>query len=213
MVCDEPGTSPCCSACRALLPWQGCACELCAEPLIEPGICGRCQQRRPAQRAAFAALAYQAPVVQLMTRFKYAADPACGEALVDLLTEGIIRADEPMPEALIAVPLHRNRLRVRGFNPAHSIARGLAKRLDIPLLDRGLRRLRDTPSQVGLSADDRRRNMRRAFVATRPVYGSLALVDDVLTTGSTAAAAAQALKSAGVEAVSVWAVARARQPA
>lgn len=186
---------------------------MCAEPLIEPGICGRCQQRRPAQRDAFAALAYQAPVAQLMTRFKYTADPVCGEALTALLSIGLARSGTPLPEALIAVPLHRNRLRLRGFNPAHDIARGLARRLDLPLVTEGLQRRRDTPAQVGLSAEDRRRNMRRAFVAQLPAYRSLALVDDVLTTGSTAGDAARALSDAGVERVSVWAVARARHPA
>ena len=178
----------------------------------EPGICGRCQQHRPAQRSAFSALAYQAPMVQLIRRFKYNADPACGEALAELLSLGLARRAEPLPQALIAVPLHHNRLRQRGFNPAHSLARRLARRLDMPLVSKGLWRQRDTPSQVGLSAIERQRNMRKAFVAQPLAYRSLALVDDVLTTGSTASATAQALAAAGVEEVRVWTVARAKRP-
>jgi ComF family protein len=114
----------------------------------------------------------------------------------------------PEPPRLLAVPLHRRRLRERGYNQSALLARELRKRWALPAASGQLVRLRDTPPQVGLDRPSRRRNVAEAFgwqgppLAGRPVL----LVDDVATTGSTLEACGQALKAAGagrIEAVTL----------
>ena len=89
------------------------------------------------------------------------------------------------PELLIPVPLHDARLRQRGYDQAQAIARETARRLDIPVDARACRRLRATAPQTGLALADRRRNVRGAFTVQTPLAAShVAVVDDVMTTGS-----------------------------
>lgn len=114
------------------------------------------------------------------------------------------------PDVLLPVPLHNNRLRSRGFNQAYEIARPISRCLGIPV-DAGLcRRVLDTPSQTGLGAAERKRNHRNAFdVRENGMPISIAIIDDVITTGSTATAIATELKKCGAKKVQVWCVARA----
>ena len=107
------------------------------------------------------------------------------------------------PDLIAPIPLHRRRLRRRGFNPAGLLARRLARRLDLPFDPVALVRLRDTPSQTGLDARERRRNVAGAFRVERrePIPSRVWLVDDVVTTGATLAAAARELRDAGVGSV------------
>jgi ComF family protein len=118
--------------------------------------------------------------------------------------------DAERPDALIPLPLHRRRLRSRGFDQTLELARPLAKALAIPLLDDVLVRVRETAPQSRLDAPARRRNLSRAFAvragATLPAH--VALVDDVMTTGATLHAAAGALLRAGVARVDTWVCAR-----
>jgi ComF family protein len=100
--------------------------------------------------------------------------------------------------AVVCVPLHAERERLRGFNQSHLLAVELARRAERPYLPNALARNRDTPSQTGLSPDDRVANVRGAFVGTDALAGQrLALVDDVCTTGATLYACARALRRAG----------------
>jgi ComF family protein len=104
---------------------------------------------------------------------------------------------------VVPVPLHPRRLRRRGFNPAGLLARRLARRLELAFDPVALARARDTPSQTGLDARDRRRNVAGAFrfVGRGPAPARVLLVDDVVTTGATLAAAARALRRAGASSV------------
>ena len=117
-----------------------------------------------------------------------------------------------LPHVVVPLPLHPRRLRQRGFNPAQLLARSVARALDVRLAPGLLERMRDTPSQTGLDRRERHRNVRDAFRARagcRPPPRVL-LVDDVVTTGSTLAEAARALRRAG--ALEVAAVCAARTP-
>ena len=117
---------------------------------------------------------------------------------------------EPLPELVLPMPLHRSRFVARGFNQAEEIARHAARALGLPCNRRLLQRPRATLEQSELDAPARQRNVRGAFhLARRPAAACVALVDDVLTTGSTAAEAARMLKTGGVARVEVWVVARA----
>jgi ComF family protein len=117
---------------------------------------------------------------------------------------------ETAPDCLIPVPLHPQRLRERGFNQAAELARLLSRRCDTPWDPDSLVRVRAGRTQRGSRRGQRLHNMRGAFEwrGTRPCPARVALIDDVVTTGATARAAAACLKQAGATWVSVWAVAR-----
>jgi ComF family protein len=135
-----------------------------------------------------------------------------GELLAAAVAEALQRGAVDRPEILVPVPLHPRRLGERGFNQALEITRPLAKRLRVPVCADLCARVRPTAEQTGLAAAERRRNVRRAFVASRAAAGArVAVVDDVITTGSTAAAVAQALREAGSAHIQVWTAARAFQ--
>ena len=148
----------------------------------------------------------------LAQRFKFNRSFACGEVMARHMIRAITCQahdfHDPV-EALIPVPLHRSRQFMRVFNQSEVLARDLAKALRIPLSVRALRRVRRTPAQSGLSAQNRRRNLTGAFRAGSMQAKHVALVDDVMTTGATAGECARVLKRAGVELVSVWVAARA----
>lgn len=198
-----------CAVCRADLPLDAPACETCARPIAMAGVCGQCQRRPPPFDAALAALRYQSPVDWLVRRFKFDGRLSCGVVLGELLADTVAASDLDPPDALVPVPLHASRLQRRGFDQARELSRVLAWRLGIPIRDGLLQRVRATPAQSELDAGARRGNVRRAFHAFGRPPGAVALVDDVMTTGSTAAECARELKRAGCAWVSVWAAARA----
>ena len=122
------------------------------------------------------------------------------------------RAGRRCPDCLVAIPLSPQRQQARGFNHAREIARRVATQLGVPLAD-GLLRTRDTPPQAALRLAQRAANLRGAFDARGGFAArSVAIVDDVMTTGATLAAAAQALRAAGALRVEAWAVARTLPP-
>jgi ComF family protein len=130
--------------------------------------------------------------------------------LATLLLEHLLRSNrEQLPQLLIPVPLHRKRLQERGFNQAVELARPLSRQLDIPLDFSSCRRVRDTRSQSELHVRERQRNVRGAFKLSGKIEADhVALLDDVVTTGSTVTALAKVLRRTGVGRVDVWALAR-----
>jgi ComF family protein len=159
------------------------------------------------------ALAYEYPVDRLVTLAKFQARQDCARALGDLLADYLraarARGELAMPDVVIPVPLHRRRLARRGYNQAEEIAMPVAKMLRVPLARRVCRRRVDTAEQTSLTGAARRRNVRGAFGIDVSVANvSVAIVDDVLTTGSTVGELAAALRAADAAAVQVWAVAR-----
>jgi ComF family protein len=113
-----------------------------------------------------------------------------------------------LPDAVVALPLAPARQRARGFNQAAEIARSVARDCALPLAG-GLARVRDAPPQAGLQRSARISNLRDAFACDTSLAGRrVALVDDVMTSGATLAAAAQALRRAGAAGVEAWVVAR-----
>jgi len=152
-------------------------------------------------------------VDQLVTRAKFQSRADCALALGELMSVYLraarIGGDLSLPDVLVPVPLHRNRLARRGFNQAEEITKPLARMLRLPVLTRGCRRLVNTAEQTALSGAARRKNIRGAFRVTTNLDGACAaIVDDVLTTGSTVAELAATLRSSGADAVQVWVVAR-----
>lgn len=202
-----------CVDCAAELPRNRCCCARCALPLALPAaLCGQCQQHPPLWDAAWAPFRYGWPLDRLEARFKFGGDLATGRVLSTLWQ----REPRPLalPQALLAVPLHGGRLRQRGYNQALELARPMARALGVPLRTDALRRVRPTHAQTELDARARRRNVRGAFalVAGAALPMHVAVLDDVMTTGTTLAECVRVLKRAGVQRVDVWALARAPTP-
>ena len=195
IVCGGPGAHrrDLCASCHAALPWQ----TRTAVPSPPPGL-----------DAVHAVFDYRFPLDRLVPRLKFHADFAAGRALAQCMAEYLRHA--PRPDAVVTVPLHRSRLRRRGYDQALELARPLARALDLPLRTNLLQRRKPTVAQSRLDADARQRNLRDAFAAEQgaPLPAHVALVDDVMTTGATLQAAARALRAAGAHRVDAWVCAR-----
>ncbi|MFA0924009.1 ComF family protein [Xanthomonas fragariae] len=210
LVCAEAGTADydLCLSCRAALPDHGHACPCCATQLYDPdgvALCGQCLQHPPPLQRVHACFTYRWPVDGLLRRFKFHQDLAAGRLLSELMAKRC--AGLPRPHALVPVSLHRQRLRQRGYDQALELAKPLGRALQLPCLPL-LQRVRATAPQSELDATERQRNLRDAFVARGALPAHVALVDDVMTTGATLHAAAQALRRAGVQRVDAWVCAR-----
>lgn len=141
---------------------------------------------------------------------KYHRQLAIADLFGCLLSDKIQQSLSPLPELIIPIPLHPQRLQQRGYNQAIEIARPISKALNIPLLIKGCERQRDTAPQFDLPANQRQKNLRGAFHISHPIQAKhIAIVDDVMTTGSTVSAFSQRLIQAGAEQVEIWTCARA----
>lgn len=216
---------PACVACERILDGAAVFCGEC-EPLIEllseprcrtcaePGVfpsstCPRCRERAMPLSSAFAAYAHEGPIARAIHRFKYEDHPELAAPLAQLLANAVAEKID-RAAALCPIPLHPSRLTERAYDQAALLARAFARRTGHALVDGLLRRTKKTERQVGLSEEAREANVRDAFDASAAAKGrSVVLIDDVLTTGATARAAASALKNAGASSVAVVTLARA----
>ncbi|WP_242464139.1 ComF family protein [Thiococcus pfennigii] len=202
-----------CPGCLADLPHNCAACPRCALPLPPDqavgATCGRCQRHPPPFDAAHAAFRYEGPLPALVAGAKFRGRMNLMRLLGSCLLRALLEQGAARPELIVPVPLHPARLRERGYNQALEIARVPARALGLPIDARGCARVRATAPQMGLERAARRLNVRGAFQVTAPPAARhVALVDDVVTTGQTAAELARALRRAGVARVDLWAVAR-----
>lgn len=197
-----------CSACTAdLSPLSGPGCPQCAEPTTHGERCGRCLATPPAFDATVALYRYEFPADRLVHALKYGHQLAVarwfGQQLATTLTGNAC-------DIVIPLPLHRDRLRERGFNQSAEIGRALAGALGKPQLTGVLHRARATRPQADLALKERAGNVRGAFAATADLAGRrILLVDDVMTSGATLDEAARILKMHGAAAVIAGVVARA----
>ena len=186
-----------CTSCRT--PFQN------AFPLDASGRCALCRSGLRGFDAAYSFGAYEGVLRELIHLYKYGRVKTLAWPLSGLLAQALPR-DEAF-DAAVPVPLYWRRRLQRGFNQAELLARGLSQRTGIPVVT-ALGRLRPTPAQAGLSNSARRQNVSQAFRA-RGVQGKrILLIDDVMTTGATAASCALALKQAGARRVALLTVAR-----
>jgi len=204
-----------CLGCIKNLPWLQQSCQRCSLPLNSTNtlqLCGQCQTKAPAFDASHCLFHYETPIDRLVSRFKFNQQLSYSRLFGQLMAEHINDRYQgtTLPDIVIPVPLHKSRLRERGFNQAQEIARICARELDLPLETKQCQRDKDTAHQLGLSAIERRRNLRRAFSSKAfPTGSRVALVDDVMTTGTTLAELAACLKKAGCQEVHLWCIARA----
>lgn len=204
-----------CDFCQAQLPWLVHSCECCgAATATHSQTCGQCIQNPPLRRRTVCAFNYAFPVKQMITGFKFDAQFFYLPPLLHALHNTVLAKyqHDNLPTALLAVPLHRHRQQHRGFNQAQIIAQYLKKKLHIPLLLNTAYRTKNTPAQAQLSKTERHRNLQQAFLIKRPEriqQQHIAIIDDVITTGSTVESLAEGLLLNGATRVDVWGVAKA----
>ncbi len=213
-LCGAPGEDQLdiCPGCLGDLPRNRHPCPRCALPLPPDSgvnrICGHCIRHPPAVDHSLAPLLYQPPVSRLIKQFKFDARLEMAGLLGGLFAASVDATGE-LPELIIPVPLHPARTRERGFNQALELARVIGRQLNIPINRHCCGRTRHTATQLSFKREERRRNLRGAFSVDQPPRGRhLALLDDVITTGSTMDELARTLKAAGAERVDAWAIAR-----
>lgn len=198
-----------CEACERALPYlQAPLCELCALPIPDGNICGHCLTQPPKFNRSTAVFAYTFPINKLIQNLKYGEQLALADVLAKQLLLKIDRKN--LPDAIIAMPLHPNKLRQRGYNQAMLLAKKLADELQIELANHTVcERVRDTVAQSTLPFKARGKNMRNAFVCNIDLSGKkIALVDDVMTSGASLNALAAAVQKRGAAEVQAWVVAR-----
>lgn len=205
-----------CRECEAAFDLNNHACARCAEPLpvASPHVlCGACIATPPPWAVTVAPFLYSPPLTTVIEGLKSGNGLLQARILGDLLTRHLqmrYRA-EPLPDAIVPVPLTRKRRRQRGYNQADLLAAVVGRALALPRCSRHLLRKRDAPPQRSLARAARLRNVRGAFALRRSLGGRrVALLDDVSTTGATVRAASEALLAGGVEEVHVWVAAKTR---
>jgi ComF family protein len=214
-----------CAGCRDDLPRIGRCCARCALPLpvtaAVPGqaaptlVCGGCQRLAPPFARCVAVFRYEDPLPLLVAGLKFRGrlnvlrlmGLLLAHALQDESNEHPTQA--LLPDLIIPVPLHRRRLRQRGYNQSLELARIAGGLLGVPVSPASCERRLATPPQVGLDAAQRLHNVRGAFRATRRLDGlHVTVLDDVVTTGGTVSEVARVLQGAGCRRVDVWTLAR-----
>lgn len=184
-------------------------CRVCGRQLVGRAVCAECRRSPPPYQARSYAV-YHGPLARAIVSLKYRPNRRLAELMGGWLHQ-LYELAGWQAQVIIPVPLSRQRQKQRGYNQAHLLALALRDRLHRPVLASGLRRVLDTPSQVGLLPAERKRNVAEAFQAEDRQWAGqqVVLVDDLYTTGATLAACATAVLRAGAERAMALTVARA----
>ena len=201
-----------CYSCRRKLPRiRSPICPRCGRPQPSGIICSTCYSQRHEIDGIRSPFRFEAVIRQAIHQLKYRNLRAIAEPLADLLYEYL--TDKPMPgEVLVPVPLHRKRLRERGYNQSELLSRELSKLVNLPVIADCLVRKRHAPPQTrATSVSERQSNVVNAFTCRdrRLQDIKVLLIDDVATSGATLDACAAALKAAGAS--SVWGLTLTRE--
>lgn len=206
-LCEQPSAnSHLCEVCASWLQLLPDPCPGCAAPNTLSTLCGRCQQRPPPWQSATVGWVLEGATRFLIHRIKYHRDLASARALARQWWhhQGLV---QPAVDALVPVPLHRSKARKRGFNQAEWLADYWARQAGLPVWT-GIIKQHPTPPLEGLNRVQRRKTLNGVFRIMHPPPKRVAIVDDVLTTGATAAEMTRTLKQAGVKQVELWSLAR-----
>lgn len=199
------GAEVLCAGCAAGLPVPPEVCPRCALPSARGAFCGSCLADPPRFDATLALWLYEFPCDRLVQALKYRG----WLALAPFFARSLALRPLPTVHLVVPMPLHPQRLAQRGFNQAVEIARRLCRQTGLAFAPRGAKRVRDTAAQTDLPYNERARNVRRAFACDLDLSGkSVAVVDDVMTTGATLNELAGVLKRAGAARVDNWVIAR-----
>ncbi|BBP44807.1 amidophosphoribosyltransferase [Thiosulfatimonas sediminis] len=188
-------------------------CPRCAEASFDGNLCGTCLHQPPAFQQATVAFYFHEPITRLIYDLKYHRQASHARLLAELfLAEVGETLRQQQVQALVPVPIHPLRRRQRGYNQALLLAQALSRGLQIPVLDKGLRRVKNTVAQTHLDAKQRHNNLQGAFAIVDGAFDGLqriALVDDVMTTGATMQQIAVLLaEHSTLEFIAAWAIAK-----
>jgi ComF family protein len=215
LLSDEQRLSSFCNDCLVkALPLSSAHCSRCAQPFpnaTSEHLCATCLKKPPPFSKVYAAALYKGSIKTAIQRLKYHDQLILAKPLGRRLNQSMLsNALNFIPDRVVPVPLHPERLRQRGYNQALEIARPIARQLSVKLAPSLLQRVRKTPPQQGLSAAERRVNLRNAFeLTTRAENLRVLLIDDVMTTGETARECSRTLLAGGITEVQVAVVGRA----
>lgn len=208
-LCGAITADAICVECVNDLPYIKTACMRCGVNLPISDICGNCASQPPLFHQAKILFSYTYPVDILIQNAKFNKNFAVLKMLGDLMGKHF--KQEKLPHVLIPIPLHPKRLQERGYNQAREIAKRISYHTKIAWNDSVCQRIKNTPQQAQLSARKRRRNLKDAFTVTQlpPQWQHIVLIDDVMTTGSTANELSKMLFNAGAQKIDVWCCAHA----
>lgn len=201
-----------CFACEKNLPFMTFNCTRCAEPLPPTSVnnltCGSCLKNPPPFDQIKSLFLYQEPIDQWIMQLKFHENLTYAHTFGTLMSNYFGNGNYDF-NCIIPVPLHRSRLKQRGFNQALEIARPISKALHIPLEFKSCIRIKNTDAQSQLSFDARTSNIKKAFAVNKKFKAkSVLVIDDVMTTGNTLQEFCKTLKQNGVEWITVWVCAR-----
>jgi ComF family protein len=198
-----------CNACIDLLPRLETVCHYCAYPLPKTNylVCGNCIKKPPYFDRASITYSFEEPIRSLLHHFKYHNGLYLASFFSHLIMRSVI-ASNKRPQCLIPVPMHPHRIKQRGFNQAAILTKILAQTLQLPYHLTYCQKIINTAPQASLDQKQRHKNLRQVFKAKTLPYQHVALIDDLLTTGSTANELALTLKKTGVQKIEVWCCAR-----
>ena len=217
VLCNGPGqvSLDLCISCQRDIPWLDLTCLRCGWPIDSSQDfrqCGHCLDQALPYDRAISLLEYRWPVDQMVIELKFEKNRAHARVLGSLMAQLLPHHynDQPLPKLITCVPMHPDRLRERGFNQAHLIARQVSRILGIPYAPQIARRTRHSKAQSGLTAQQRAANIAGCFDCDLPSQGasSIAIIDDVFTTGSTVGELSKQFRKTGVERIDIWTVAR-----
>ena len=202
-----------CERCLRGLPWNaGFVCEKCGREIGEDyPVCLECKADMPLFDGARSAFVYRGEIVRLIKKLKNGGK-YLAEAFASRMASYVL-AEFSDAEYLVPVPMTKKAEKVRGYNQSLLLARKLSERTGVPVAENVLRKVRETSAQKNLSRRERKENLRGSFfLSNRKMWRgkSVAVVDDVLTTGATAGEIARILKGAGAK--NVWVVTAASVP-
>lgn len=217
VFCQQPSDrqQDLCQACLAAFPIVTQKCSRCAQKLAVSGkdlLCGSCIYHPPPFAATHSLFAYEAPLTTLIPALKFGRQliyaRILGELMANQLKE-VWYCHRPLPDLLIPVPLHKERLQQRGYNQALEIARPIHQCLGIPIEIQAIKRIKNTPAQMKLSAVERRQNLKQAFMYDGDLTDkTIAILDDVMTTGATVTELSYTLLEKGANRIDIWCCAR-----
>jgi len=183
------------------------------KPNYAPQLCGKCLNQNYYFDQVQSPFLYAGHLIKLLHGFKYRQKLFLGRSLSQLFIRNTPLLSTELPiqaDIIVPIPLYKDRIRQRGFNQALELANFFSRQTTINIDHTVLKRIKPTMSQRGLSAKERKQNIKNAFAIKSDLsYKHIILVDDVMTTGNTVNEAAKVLKKAGVQRVDVWTIARA----
>lgn len=203
-----------CQHCIGSLSTITNACSVCNTPIKTSGLCGVCIKNNRYWDCCYAAFEYNGSIKKLISNFKYYNNPALGKLLGNLLYKHIVNNyEKELPDYLLAVPMHRKQLQHRGFNQSFILCQTLSKSLNVPVINL-IKKVKKTPAQKDLTSNERKKSLKNSFQIEKQFSKNIssitkiALIDDVMTTGSTATEISKLLKKSGISVVEVWVLAR-----